>query len=297
MLEITTTFHHERKVLSGVITRCQNPRASNYPWYGGRGIRVCAEWVGRGGLTRFVVAVGRRPSPAYSLDRIDPNGHYESANVRWVLRAEQALNKRSSLRLTVSGQTRSVGAWSHLSGVAAGTIYARLSKGWSANDAVWKPLAIRARSVADPGRETKRKSAEHNTWYGMQSRCYCKSEPAFHYYGGRGIVVAEEWRGPRGFRNFLQSVGPKPGPEFSLDRIDVNGNYASGNVRWATRAEQRRNTRKVRFLEARGELRCLKDWSTFSGVAAKTISGRLRSGWSNEAAIFTEAGRLEIEAW
>jgi hypothetical protein len=287
----------ERSVHRGMLTRCLNVQASNYPWYGGKGVLVDPLWAGRGGFSRFLADVGTRPSPKHSLDRIDAAGNYSRDNVRWVLREEQARNKRDTLHVSIAEQTLSVGAWSRLSGVAAGTIYARLSKGWTAADAVWKPTAARACSETDPARGTTRRSAEHNTWYGMQSRCYCKSEPAFHYYGGRGIVVAEEWRGPSGFRNFLQSVGPKPGPEFSLDRIDVNGNYAPGNVRWATRAEQRRNTRKVRFLEARGELRCLKDWSTFSGVAAKTISGRLRSGWSNEAAIFTEAGRLEIEAW
>lgn len=74
-----------------MITRCYNPRAYGYRWYGARGIQVCAEW--RASFAVFLADMGERP-PAKSLDRIDVNGDYTPTNCRWATLKEQAANKR-----------------------------------------------------------------------------------------------------------------------------------------------------------------------------------------------------------
>ena len=61
-------------------------------------------------------------------------------------------------------------------------------------------------------------------------------------YGGRGISMASEWL--HDFAAFFAHIGPKPDRSYQLDRINNDGNYEPGNVRWATRSEQRRNRRK-----------------------------------------------------
>jgi hypothetical protein len=78
----------------GMIARCEQPGSISYPRYGGRGIRVCAEWHD---VTTFIgwVAANLGPRPAgHSIDRIDNDGNYEPGNVRWATRSEQSRNQR-----------------------------------------------------------------------------------------------------------------------------------------------------------------------------------------------------------
>lgn len=82
---------------------------------------------------------------------------------------------------------------------------------------------------------------EWNAWHSMQERCMNPKNDSWKHYGGRGIRVCDRWQ--ESFNNFFIDVGPRPGNEFSLDRIDNEGHYEPGNVRWATKSEQRRNMR------------------------------------------------------
>lgn len=88
----------------------------------------------------------------------------------------------------------------------------------------------------------------YRIWCGMKARCLNPMSPAFHHYGGRGILVCPSWAAS--FDVFRADVGEPP-PGMSLDRIDPNGNYEPSNVRWATQSEQMQNTRTARARVAR----------------------------------------------
>ena len=88
-----------------------------------------------------------------------------------------------------------------------------------------------------------RKSPEYNVWANMKYRCQNERNPAYHNYGGRGICVCERWLCDDGFANFLADLGCRPTEKHSLDRINNDGNYEPGNVRWATKAVQEHNKR------------------------------------------------------
>ncbi len=84
---------------------------------------------------------------------------------------------------------------------------------------------------------------EYRAWAGAIQRCYNPKSTGFKHYGGRGIRMCEEWRND--FLAFVSHIGPKPGEKYSIDRIDVNGDYRPGNVRWATPSQQANNTRRA----------------------------------------------------
>lgn len=82
-------------------------------------------------------------------------------------------------------------------------------------------------------------SPEYKTWQGMKQRCNNPLKTEYQYYGGRGISVCDEWNDS--FEKFYDYLGNRPGPEYSLDRIDSDGDYEPGNVKWATPYEQWEN--------------------------------------------------------
>lgn len=87
----------------------------------------------------------------------------------------------------------------------------------------------------------------YHTWNHVKDRCLNPSNNVFRHYGGRGITICEEWK--NSFQAFYDHVSQLPhfGEKgYSIDRINNDGNYEPGNVRWATRSEQNKNRRKVK---------------------------------------------------
>ena len=101
------------------------------------------------------------------------------------------------------------------------------------------PLPI-SKPVKPKSRHGRSKTPEYRVWLGMLDRCYNPNNKSYQHYGGRGIKVAPEFLD---FETFLAEVGPRPPGDYTLDRIDNNGDYAPGNVRWILRGDQNANRR------------------------------------------------------
>lgn len=128
----------------GMRFRCNNPKATQYKDYGGRGIRVCVEW------DDFLVfktwAERSGYSDELSLDRIDNNKGYEPDNCRWATRKQQNTNRRSTMALEWDGVTKSLADWVQDPRCVVGyaTAYQRLRLGWKISDALSKPARKRS---------------------------------------------------------------------------------------------------------------------------------------------------------
>lgn len=132
-------------------------------------------------------------------------------------------------------------------------------------------------------------TSEYRIWRAMWDRCTRESCRAYTSYGGRGISVDPAWSD---FERFLSDVGPRPSPAYTLERVENDGNYAPGNVKWATRSEQARNTRRTVLLTFNGKTQCAKDWAAEVGIPYWTLMDRINvQGLSAEDALTRPRGR------
>lgn len=123
-------------------------------------------------------------------------------------------------------------------------------------------------------------SVEATIFRAAKRRCSTPSVSEYHNYGGRGI----EFRFTS-IPEFLNELGRRPSPEHSLERIDNDGHYEVGNVRWATRKEQSRNKRNtVRFTCNEITLTAM-EWGEVTGISAQNIRSRKRRGWCDTCAV------------
>lgn len=126
---------------------------------------------------------------------------------------------------------------------------------------------------------------EYKSWQHLLDRTSNPNNRGYADWGGRGIKVCARWREPDGlgFANFYEDMGPKPGPEYSIDRIDNNGNYEPGNCRWATRTQQVRNRRTSVYITYRGVTHHLCEWAAITGLSYETLRFRHRRKWDVES--------------
>lgn len=121
-------------------------------------------------------------------------------------------------------------------------------------------------------------SPEYKSWQGMRQRCENPNSDSFKNYGARGICVCKKWRT---FNNFYLDMGRKPSPEYTIERLNNDGNYSKNNCVWATKKQQGRNKRNNHIIVFMGQTKCLAEWSELLDIAYPVLQQRLgKYGWS-----------------
>lgn len=126
-------------VWQSIKTRCFNKNSKSYKEYGGRGIKMCEEW-----LHEFQAfynwAIENGYKDGLTIDRIDNNGNYTKENCRWVTMKEQNNNKRTSKYITYNNETHTMTEWSYKLGGSKELVSKRLASGWSIEKALTTPV-------------------------------------------------------------------------------------------------------------------------------------------------------------
>lgn len=129
------------------------------------------------------------------------------------------------------------------------------------------------------------RSRLHRIWMNMRTRCSGRDEQSRTYYQEKGVTVCAEWQEFEPFRDWSMANGYSD--DLEIDRIGGALVYSPVTCRWATRAEQMRNTSANRWIEAFGERKIVTDWSrdTRCSVSPHAILERISKGMSPEMAI------------
>lgn len=115
------------------------------------------------------------------------------------------------------------------------------------------------------------KRREYQSWSAMRQRCLNPNNIGYKNYGGRGILICEQWND---FFVFYEDMGPCPNG-YSIVRKDNNGNYEPSNCKWANCVEQRGNTRQNRYLTLGGITLCVSEWARRVGMPKTTLTNRV----------------------
>jgi hypothetical protein len=117
----------------------------------------------------------------------------------------------------------------------------------------------------------------YRRWLNMVGRCTKKDHPDWENYGARGITVCGRWLS---FDNFLSDLDESFTPGMQLDRINNEGNYEPGNVRWATPKTNSRNRRKTVVMETPWGRLPLAEVADRMDIDYDVLDSRRRRGWS-----------------
>ena len=118
----------------------------------------------------------------------------------------------------------------------------------------------------------------YKVWSEMKRRCDNPHDNVYKHYGGRGISYADEWKHFEPFYEWALTNGYREAErgKYTLDRINVNGNYEPSNCRWISHAEQMGNKRAMVRYSFRGQELTVRELSNLYGIKPETIRSRIK---------------------
>lgn len=127
------TESREYRIWTNIKTRCLNTANERYPDYGGRGITICEPW--KNDFSQFLQDMG--PCPAgMQIERSNNNEGYSPGNCKWTTPKEQNNNRRSNVRITANGETKTLSQWAESIGIDYKKLSRAIKSGKTINDLI-----------------------------------------------------------------------------------------------------------------------------------------------------------------
>jgi hypothetical protein len=133
-------------VWTQIKSRCYNPRNASWQWYGGKGVKVCPQWLNS--FEQFYFDMGPRPTPRHQIDRIDSDGDYEPSNCRWVTPTVNIRNRKNAQVFEIEGVVKPAVEWAAIYGISYTALMSRVRRGMDPLAALTRPYALGKRTHA-----------------------------------------------------------------------------------------------------------------------------------------------------
>ena len=130
----------------------------------------------------------------------------------------------------------------------------------------------------------KKSLKEYRVWRAMKARCYAPSQTKGNYKKD-GIQVCTSWR--NSFETFIRDMGYMPDDRYSIERINVKGDYEPGNCRWILQNEQPKNRSNTIWVYINGKMLCLKDVAQMIGMKYTTLYMKYKRAGNDLKAVDT----------
>jgi hypothetical protein len=228
-------------------------------------------------------------------------------------------------KIEINGETKTLDEWCKIYGTNQSAVRARIFRGWNKEKAISTPTIPKSPiedkliecvnckkqfmsryrkgknrnkyeeccswSCAQAARSTKHGQArkkgnttpEYHAWEAIKERCINKNTKSYKDYGARGISMNKEWIDS--FQKFFDHVGNRPTPKHQIDRINNDGNYEPGNVKWSTKREQMNNRRNTIKLTVNGETKAATEWAEIYKIDYQCLVSRIKRGMEPLAAL------------
>lgn len=125
------------RIYKTIKTRCYNSNSKSYNDYGGRGVKVCNEWLNDFN-TFYDWAMSNGYQDNLTIDRIDVNGNYEPNNCRWATPKQQANNTRRNNYITYKNKTYTITQWSEILNIGQSVLSHRFMSNWDIEELLTK---------------------------------------------------------------------------------------------------------------------------------------------------------------
>lgn len=274
------------QIWSGMKKRCYNPKSNRYYCYGGRGIKVCDEWL-HDFKAFYDWANANGWKEGLTIERIDVNGDYCPENCMWITRSEQMKNTSRSIRIEFDGRCMGLHEWAEETGIEYGTLLGRYRSGWTPERILTTPI------------RWSNNAPRLYEWNGVEKTLKEWSEQYDMNYGTlrarvkRGMTIEEAIKtstDPNRYETYegITKTITEWAEQYGLNRDTLDYRLRSGISMEEALNRPVSKGHPPKMYELNGVSKTIPQWCEELGLKKGTVYARLEHGWSIEDALNTD---------